>query len=150
MHVLPHPTALLELAPSDLGHTPWRTLGQDDIDTFADLTDDHQWIHVDRDRAAEGPYGTTIAHGMLTLALVPVLVGEVLRVDGSSFGLNYGFEKVRFTNPVPAGARIRGAVRLAAAELQGDWVRGSFAVTVEVEDVERPALVAENVILWRV
>jgi acyl dehydratase len=148
VHVLPTVPALLELEGTDLGAGPWRTFDQPMVDTFADLTDDHQWIHVDPERAAEGPFGTTVAHGMLTLAFVPVMVGEVLRVDGASFGLNYGFEKIRFTSPVPVGSRVRGQVRCTRAVAVEGGVRATFAVTVEVEGADRPACVAENVIMW--
>lgn len=146
--VVPTVPGLLELEGADLGASPWRTLGQADVDAFADLTDDHQWIHVDPARAADGPFGTTVAHGMLTLSYVPVFVGEVLEVEHASFGLNYGFEKIRFTSPVPVGARIRGRVAVTRAVAVEGGVRATFAVTVEVDGQPRPALVAENVIMW--
>jgi acyl dehydratase len=148
MHVVPHVRGLLELGDTELGASPWLTVDQAQIDAFADLTDDHQWIHVDVERAAGGPFGTTIAHGMLTLSFVPVFVGQVLRVDNASFGLNYGFEKIRFTAPVPAGSRIRGRVAVARTAPVENGVRATFAVQVEVEGGERPAIVAEQVIVW--
>src|SRR3954454_9292570 len=95
----------------DLGTTEWQTIDQARINEFAEATGDRQWIHVDVERAAAGPYGATIAHGMLTLSLVPVMIGEVVSVT-ATYGLHYGFEKVRFTAPVPVGSRIRGRVRV--------------------------------------
>ncbi|MBS44324.1 MAG: dehydratase [Nocardioides sp.] len=148
MHTLSSPRELASLTGADLGTSPWRTISQEHVDTFADLTDDHQWIHVDVERAADGPFGGTVAHGMLTLAYVPVLVGEVLRVEGSPFGLNYGFDKVRFTSPVRAGSRVRGAVRVDSVTDLDGWVRAGFEVTVEVEGSDRPALVAVNLVQW--
>jgi acyl dehydratase len=140
--------ALLDLSEADLGTTPWITITQDQVDTFADVTNDHQWIHVDRERARTGPFGHTVAHGMLTLAFVPVLVGDVLTVEGASFGLNYGFDKVRFTWPVRAGERVRAQVTvLRTLEVPGG-VRATFGVTVEGEDTGRTVLYAENVIQW--
>jgi acyl dehydratase len=139
--------ALLAAEGEDLGVTGWRQITQAQVDTFADTTDDHQWIHVDTDRAAEGPYGGTIAHGMLTLSLVPVLVGETVSVE-ATYGLHYGFEKVRFTAPVPVGSRIRGRVRvLRTAPVEGG-TKATFGVTVEVEGSDRPACVAEDTIVW--
>ena len=148
MRVLPSVPARLELEGTDLGPTPWRPVTQEQVDLFADLTDDHQWIHVDRERAVDGPFGTTVAHGMLTLSYVPVFVGQVLNVENASFGLNYGFEKIRFTSPVPAGARIRGRVVVSKTVPVDGGIRATFAVTVEVEGQERPAVIAENVIMW--
>lgn len=148
MYNAPAVQTLLELAGTDLGAGPWRILSQNDINAFADLTDDHQWIHVDTARASVGPFETTIAHGMLTLSFVPVFVGEVLTVENAGFGLNYGFEKIRFTSPVPSGSRIRGRVTLAEATAVEGGVRARFSVRVEIEGSDRPACVAEQVIVW--
>src|SRR4051794_6647503 len=138
---------LLAAEGEDLGVSPWREIAQDRVDAFADTTDDHQWIHVDVERAAAGPYGGTIAHGMLTLSLVPVMIGEVVSVT-ATYGLHYGFEKVRFTAPVPVGSRIRGRVRvLRTAPVEGG-TKATFGVTVEVEGAEKPACVAEDTIVW--
>lgn len=148
MHTIVTVPALLDLTGSDLGITERIRISQDQVDAFADITDDHQWIHVDRDRAAAGPFGHTVAHGMLTLAFVPVLVGAVLTVEGASFGLNYGFDKVRFTGPVRAGERVRAHVTvLRTLEVPGG-VRAAFGVTVEGEDTAQPVLYAENLIQW--
>jgi acyl dehydratase len=138
---------LLAAEGADLGVTAWREVTQPQVDSFADTTDDHQWIHVDVDRAADGPYGGTIAHGMLTLSLVPVMIGEVVSVS-ATYGLHYGFEKVRFPAPVPVGSRIRGHVRvLRTAPVEGG-TRATFGVTVEVEGGAKPVCVAEDTIVW--
>jgi acyl dehydratase len=138
---------LLAAEGADLGATAWRPITQAQVDSFADTTDDHQWIHVDVDRAAEGPYGGTIAHGMLTLSLVPVMIGEVVSVQ-ATYGLHYGFEKVRFPAPVPVGSRIRAHVTvLRTAPVEGG-TKATFGVTVEVEGGRKPACVAEDTIVW--
>ncbi|NYJ08692.1 MaoC family dehydratase [Petropleomorpha daqingensis] len=138
---------LLAAEGADLGATAWRQITQEQVDSFADTTDDHQWIHVDTERAASGPYGGTIAHGMLTLSLVPVMIGETVSVN-ATYGLHYGFEKVRFTAPVPVGSRIRAHVTvLRTAPVEGG-TKATFGVTVEVEGGDKPACVAEDTIVW--
>ena len=137
---------LKALAGADLGHTGWLEITQDRIDAFADATDDHQWIHVDRDRAASGPFGTTIAHGFLTLSLVIRLFGELLEVGGVSMGINYGLNQVRFPAPVPAGSKIRLAAQLGAVEDAGvSAVQAVVDFTIEVEGGGKPACVAQGV-----
>jgi len=128
-----------------LGPSSWITVDQPMIDTFADATGDHQWIHVDVERAKrEMPGGKTIAHGYLTLSLVPRLAATLLQVTTRSRGLNYGSNKVRFTNAVPAGARVRLRQRIVnAEEVAGNGVRLTSEMTVEIDGQERPALVAE-------
>ena len=129
-----------------LGTGDWVTVSQAMIDTFADATGDHQWIHVDVARAkAELPGGTTIAHGFLTLSLLPMLTTSVYRIKHRSRGLNYGSNKVRFTNPVPSGARVRLALRLKASEPVEGGRRLVMEASVEIEGKERPALVAETI-----
>jgi acyl dehydratase len=126
-----------------VGVSDWLTVGQEQIDMFADATQDHQWIHVDTERAKEGPFGTTIAHGFLTLSLIVPMVFGVYRIEGVKMGVNYGLNKVRFTGPVPAGSRVRGVVELVdVADVEGG-VQVTSKVTVEIEGSERPALVAE-------
>jgi acyl dehydratase len=139
------PDELLQHIGHELGPSDWLTVEQAMIDKFAEATGDHQWIHVDVDRARrEMPGGKTIAHGYLTLSLVPRLAATLLTVRKRRHGLNYGSNKVRFTNPVPAGARIRLRQRLANVErVAGDGIRVTSEMTVEVEGQERPALVAE-------
>ena len=128
-----------------LGPTDWLRLEQSRIDQFADATDDHQWIHVDVERAKQGPFGGTIAHGYLTLALVNKFLPELLEVQGTAMGVNYGCGKVRFPAPAPAGSRIRGLGEvLEVAPVQGGR-QMIVRVTVEMEGQERPACVAETI-----
>lgn len=131
------------LAGTDLGVTEWRTVTQEMVDTFADATEDHQWIHVDTERAAEGPFGGTIAHGFLTLALIIPCWGELFDVSGVTTKVNYGLDKVRFTAPVPVGSRVRmhGTVSDVAV-LPAGGLHLSVDATFEIEGEERPALVA--------
>jgi acyl dehydratase len=133
---------------TSLGHTAWRVVEQPRIDTFADATDDHQWIHVDAVRAADGPYGATIAHGMLTLSLVPVLIGELAAVPGASMGVNYGFDKVRFTNPVPVGSRIRAEVTVLEVSAVPGGAKATFRAVVQIEGADKPACIADQIIVW--
>ena len=129
-----------------LGTGEWTRVTQEMIDTFADATGDHQWIHVDVARAkAELPGGVTIAHGFLTLSLLPSLASTVYAIRKRSRGVNYGSNKVRFTNPVPAGSRVRVHLRLKASEPVAGGRRLTSEATVEIEGVERPALVAETI-----
>jgi acyl dehydratase len=130
-------------AGSRLGVSDWVTVDQSQIDTFAEATGDHQWIHVDVERAKAGPFGTTIAHGFLTLSLLPVLVGQTYRVEGTKMGVNYGLNKVRFTSPVPVGSKVRGNIELLDVADVAGGVQMTTKVTVEIEGSERPALVAE-------
>jgi acyl dehydratase len=129
----------------ELGPSEWMTVDQGMIDKFADATGDHQWIHVDVERAKrEMPGGKTIAHGFLTLSLVPRMAATLVNITKRSRGINYGSNKVRFTSPVPAGARIRLKQRITSVDdVAGNGVRVTSEVTVEVEGQERPALVAE-------
>lgn len=131
----------------DLGVSEWLTVTQAMIDGFADATGDHQWIHVDRERAADGPFGGTIAHGYLTLSLLPALAGSLLTISDATVSMNYGLDRLRLTAPVRAGKRVRARVTLASAEPKagGQLVRNQ--VTVEIEDEDRPALVAETLSL---
>ncbi|TQM15836.1 MaoC family dehydratase [Pseudonocardia kunmingensis] len=128
---------------STLGVSDWVTVDQSQIDTFADATGDHQWIHVDRERAKAGPFGATIAHGFLTLSLLPVLVAQTFQVEGTKMGVNYGLNKVRFTSPVPVGSKVRASAELAEVTDVDGGVQLTTKVTVEIEGSERPALVAE-------
>jgi acyl dehydratase len=132
-------------AERELGTSSWRTITQDQINMFAEATGDHQWIHVDPERAAEGPFGTTVAHGYLTLAMLPMLVGEVVSVSDAVMGLNYGTEKVRFTSPVPVGSRVRLHAKLLKTQRRGPSVIWNIGVEVEIEGQEKPALVGEVV-----
>jgi acyl dehydratase len=130
-----------------IGPSDWRTVTQEDIDTFADLTGDHQWIHTDMERAkTESPFGTTIAHGNLTLSLIDGLRIELLKSTGFKLGVNYGWNKVRFPAPVPSGSRIRATAEIVEVEeVGGGWFQVVTRFTVEVEGNEKPACVADSV-----
>jgi acyl dehydratase len=135
---------LKRLVGSEVAVSDWMTLTQDRIREFAAATDDHQWIHVDEARAAaESPFRTTIAHGFLTLSLLPHLLAQAIDIRGARMGVNYGLNRVRFTGPVPAGARVRGRFVLAACEDIPQGVQLCWTVTVEREDEPKPVLVAE-------
>jgi acyl dehydratase len=132
----------LELEPSD-----WVTIEQRAIEQFADATGDHQWIHVDPERAAQGPFGTTVAHGYLSLSLLPGLLGTMLSVTDARMGVNYGIEKVRFTAPVPSGSRVRLKATINSAEKRGEGVLYHVGAEVEIEGSDKPAMVGEVVYL---
>jgi acyl dehydratase len=133
----------LQSGERDLGSSSWHTIDQRHIDLFADATGDHQWIHVDHAAAAEGPFGGTIAHGYLSLSMLPMLLSEVLRVEGARMGVNYGIDKVRFTAPVPSGAEVRLHAKLLTGEPRGEGVLYKVGVQVEIKGAEKPALVGE-------
>lgn len=130
----------------EIGVSDWVLVDQDRINKFADATGDHQWIHVDVEKAKkELPGGKTIAHGYLTLSLLPMLTAGISRVPSASRGINYGSNKVRFTSMVPAGSRLRARQKLVAADpVQGNGIRFTNEVTIEVEGQDRPACVAET------
>ena len=124
--------------------TDWLTVSQERIDKFAAASGDDQWIHVDRERAArESPYGTTVAHGFLTLSLLSHLLREAVEIHGARLGINYGLNRVRFTGPVPSGSRVRARFRLAAAEDIEQGLQTTWDVTVEREGEAKPVLIAE-------
>jgi len=127
----------------DLGVSDWHTVEQKHIDLFADATGDHQWIHVDPEMAAQGPFGTTVAHGYLSLSLLPLLLGQVMAVTDAKMGVNYGTDKIRFTNPVPSGSRVRAKARLLSGQRKGDGVLYKVGVEIEIEGQDKPALVGE-------
>jgi acyl dehydratase len=129
-----------------LGHTAWSEMTQDLVDRFADLTGDHNFIHVDPVRAAQTPFKGTIAHGFLTLSLVAPISRELLRVTDSSIGINYGLDRVRFPAPLRVGAQFRGSAALAEVRLLDDGVQLKLVITVEVKDADKPALVAEYLV----
>jgi acyl dehydratase len=131
------------LAGRHLGHTEWREMTQDWVDRFADVTEDHNYIHVDVERAKESPFGGTIAHGYLTVSLLAPISQQLLEVTDAGTGVNYGMDRLRFPGPLPVGARFRGAGEvLEAGEIDGG-AQAKVAFTVEVEDAPRPAVVAE-------
>jgi acyl dehydratase len=129
----------------DLGTSDWHEITQEQINQFAGATGDHQWIHVDPEAAANGPFGTTVAHGYLTLSMLPMMLSEVVSVSDAVMGVNYGTEKIRFTSPVPSGSRVRLHAKLVRAERRGPSVVWTVGVTVEIEGREKPALVGEVV-----
>ena len=128
-----------------LGYSDWLEMTQDRIDKFADATGDQQWIHVDPERAKQGPFGACIAHGYLTLALVNLFLPQILEVRGISMGVNYGSDRLRFPAPVPVGSRIRGGAELTQVEEVKGGVQATIRVTVEVEGQDRPACVVETI-----
>jgi len=133
------------LIGTHLGYTTWHRVDQDQVDRFADATGDHQWIHVDPERAKTGPFGRTIAHGYLTLSLAPVLLGQVLTVEGTSFGVNYGCNKVRFPSPVPVGSNLRMGAAIAEVDEVADGVQVVIDLTFETEGSSKPSCVAQVV-----
>jgi acyl dehydratase len=143
--VFERPADLLGGVGTDLGTTDWLEVTQERVDLFADATGDHQWIHVDPERAAAGPFGGTIAHGYLTLALVNTFLPDLLEVRNVSMGVNYGTDKARFPAPVPVGSRIRGRGELTGADEVKGGVQARVTVTVEIEDSDRPACVVETI-----
>jgi acyl dehydratase len=145
---LKHYDTLASLQPlvgQDIGTSDWVTISQARIDQFAQATGDHQWIHVDPVRAAAGPFGTTVAHGFLTLSLVPLLFDSGFAIADVRMGVNYGLNRVRFTAPVPAGGRVRGLFKLLAYEPLPGGAQLTVQVTIELEGSPKPACVAETV-----
>ncbi|WP_046471605.1 MaoC family dehydratase [Allosalinactinospora lopnorensis] len=136
---------LRDAAGRDLGRSSWLEVDQERIDTFADATGDHQWIHVDPERAGQGPFGAPIAHGYLTLSLIIPLFTEVLRIEGIGMSINYGLNKVRFLAPVPVGSRIRLAATLGEITDVPNGVQVLVDGTIELEGADKPACVAQAV-----
>jgi acyl dehydratase len=127
----------------DIGVSEWHRVEQKHIDLFADATGDHQWIHVDSEMAKQGPFGTTIAHGYLSLALLPKLLGEILTISDAKMGVNYGTDKIRFTSAVPSGSNVRAKARLMESNRKGDGILYKVGVEIEIEGQDKPALVGE-------
>jgi acyl dehydratase len=132
---------------AQLGTSEWHEVTQEQVNMFADATGDHQWIHVDLDRAKAGPFGGTIAHGYLTLSLIPTLGHSIYRVDGLKMGINYGSNKVRFPNPVRVGSRVRATAELVEVTEVAQGTQAVVKYTVEIENQPKPACVAETVVL---
>jgi acyl dehydratase len=139
------PADLKTAVGQHLGYSDWLKIEQDRINTFADATGDHQWIHVDPERAKDGPFGACIAHGYLTMSLVNYFLPQIVVVQGISMGVNYGADKLRFPAPVPVGSRIRGGGELTKAEEVKGGVQVTVRVTIEVEGSDRPACVVDTV-----
>jgi acyl dehydratase len=140
-------TVFRDFVGVELGPTSWFDVSQRRIDAFAAATDDPQWIHVDPDRAADGPFGTTIAHGFLTLSLCVPMLYEALPDTGGTMAVNYGTNRVRFLAPVPSGSRVRGRFRILEVDDVATGTRATIEATVECDDAENPVCVAELVVL---
>jgi acyl dehydratase len=139
------PRALLDACGQSLGHSDWVQIDQARIDQFAQATGDHQWIHVDPERAAQGPFGKTIAHGYLTLSLANLFLPQIMHVDNTSMGVNYGCEKVRFPAAVPVGSRVRGSGEVIDAQEVKGGVQVIVRMTIEIEGSDRPACVIDTI-----
>ena len=144
--VFQHPKELAGAVGRPLGHSDWLEVTQERIDRFAEATGDHQWIHVDPERAKRGPFGRTIAHGYLTQSLVNFFLPQIVEVRGVAMGINYGADRLRFPAPVPVGAKVRGSAELLEAEETRDGaVQAKFRVTVEIEGSEKPGCVIDTI-----
>jgi acyl dehydratase len=143
--VLDGPEAVQAAVGTHLGYSDWLEITQDRIDTFAEATGDRQWIHVDPERAKDGPYGKTIAHGYLTLSLSNLFLPQIVEVTGFSMGINYGTGKIRFPAPVPVGSKVRGGAELTAVEEIKGGVQAFVTITIEVEGGGKPACVIESI-----
>jgi len=139
------PEELLPAVGEELGVSDWLTIEQGRIQLFADATGDHQWIHVDEERAKAGPFGVCIAHGYLTLSLVNFFMPQIMEVRGIAMGINYGVDRVRFPAPVPVGSRVRGSALLMEGERLGEQIQVKVRMKVEIEGSERPACVADTI-----
>ena len=131
-----------------LGYTEWQEITQDQVNLFADATGDHQWIHVDVEKAKQGPFGGTIAHGYLSLSLLPSFMVRLFQVNGLAMGINYGLNKVRFPTPIPVGARIRAGAELVDLKGTPSGYLSNMRLTVEVEGKPKPACIAETLSLY--
>jgi acyl dehydratase len=146
--VLEQPADLLGLVGQSLGTTEWIEVTQQQVDLFADATGDRQWIHIDAERAAKGPFKGTIAHGYLTLSLTPAVIAQVLEIREVTAALNYGLNKVRFPAPVRVGSQVRAAVTVASAQQKTSGVESIFKLTYEIDGEARPACVADVIVLY--
>ena len=146
--IFQHPSELAAAVGQHLGYSDWLEVTQDRVDTFADATGDHQWIHCDVERARTGAFGGTIAHGYLTLSLASALLPQIVRYDGFEMAVNYGLDKVRFPSPVRVGKRIRAGAELGqVTDIEGG-VQAKTMITIEVEGSDKPACVIESVARW--
>ena len=134
------------LVGTEVGVSDWLLVDQARVNLFADATDDHQWIHVDPERAANGPFGGTIAHGLLTLSLLPHFTSQMYTVENIAMALNYGYNKVRFITPVKVGAKIRARAEVAKVDQLDGAVQATLTTTVEIEGSDKPAAVAESIV----
>lgn len=140
-----HPSELLDRVGTHLGYSDWLDIDQERVNLFADATGDHQWIHVDPDRARSGPFGACIAHGYLTLSLVNLFLPQIIDVQGISMGVNVGTDRLRFPAAVPVGSRIRGGGELLSAEEVKGGIQSVVRVTVEIEGSDKPACIVDTI-----
>jgi acyl dehydratase len=145
MRTFSTPDELLNAVGEQLGSSEWLEIDQQQVNLFADATGDHQWIHVDEAKAKAGPFGGTIAHGYLTLSLLPVLLQQIYRVEGARMVVNYGLNKVRFPAPVPVGSRLRATAMLTEAKAVDGGVQAEVTTTIEIDGNDKPACVAATV-----
>lgn len=148
MRVITGVHGLLAAKGEDLGPSEWAVIDQDKVNLFAEATDDSQWIHVDPERAASGPFGGTVVHGFLTLSLIPSFMRKVLRLDGFVMAVNYGLNKVRFVAPVRTGARVRAQITIQEVTVLEGAVQVEYRIVMEVEGTEKPACVADTVVRY--
>jgi acyl dehydratase len=139
------PLALLNAVGQDLGPTDWVTITQDQVDQFAEVTHDNQWIHIDSERARAGPFGGPIAHGQLTLSLCAPFLAQLVQVSNTSMGINYGLDRARFPAPVPVGSRLRATGQIIATVEVPGGVQATVRVTIEREGGDKPAAVVDTV-----
>jgi acyl dehydratase len=144
----PSVASLADAVGTVLGPGPWMEVDQNRVDLFAEATGDHQWIHVDPERAAHGPFGGTIAHGYLTLSMLPVLMKDLYSVDGVKLGINYGLNKVRFPSPVRVGSKVRLTAEIVSVDQIAGGVQLVLRSTVEADGVDKPVCVAESVVRY--
>ena len=146
MLVIPNPKELTQHVGADLGETDWLEITQERINTFADATGDHQWIHVDVEKAKDGPFGAPIAHGYLTASLANLFLPQLLTVENTSMGVNYGCDKIRFPSPVPVGSKIRGTGRITSVdETKDGGFQAKVTITIQIEGNDRPACIIETI-----
>lgn len=143
--IIEKPHDIIDLVGAHIGPTDWLLIEQERINQFADATLDHQWIHVDTERAKDGPFGTTIAHGYMTMSLASFFLESMIEVRGYGFGVNVGTDRLRFINPVKTGSRIRGVGEIIAAEEKGGGIQSVVRVTIEIEGEEKPACVIDTI-----
>lgn len=143
--VIKHPSDLSSKVGEHLGYSDWVAIEQDRINLFAEATGDHQWIHVDPEKAKDGPFGQCIAHGYLSLSLVNLFLPQIIEVQSLKMGVNYGCEKVRFPAPVPVGSRVRGGGEVVSVEEVKGGIQAVIRVTVEIEGADRPACVIDTI-----
>lgn len=142
------PLDLKDAVGQHFGYSDWLTMEQERVNQFAEATGDHQWIHVDEERAKDGPFGATIAHGYLTLSLASYFMPQIVRIEGFEFAVNYGTNKVRFPAPVRVGSKIRGGAELISAEEAKGGIQAIVRVTIEIEGEDRPACIVDTVSLY--